>query len=240
MGIYVQIIFDQRSTEISDAISIGIHFCLLQIPWSVEYFKLPNPPLRQSFFLILKPNFTVCLLKNFFMRIMICVLIFGIISCKENKSDKFKNMTIEERIRVNPDNALLFKFMEINTNKDSIIIKTKSNAGDYFYHEGLVYFWSEEGKMLPDSIKYLINGNGVMIIPETGKIFAAQLGFSDYAFRYNFSDSDISNSDELRVARNMDGIYMDIRPLKEDWVLGINFVGDTEKNLISSYNSNSR
>lgn len=174
------------------------------------------------------------------MRILFCLAILGFISCKVNTADKYKNMTIEERIRVNPDNALLFKFLKINTHSDSIKIFTKSNAGDYFLHEALADFWDVDGKSLNDSIKFLVNWNGVMVIPETGKIFAVQLGFSDYAFRYDFSGSDISNSDELRVARNMDGIYMDIRPLKEDWVLGIHFLEETEKEFIKSYNNNSR
>jgi hypothetical protein len=79
-----------------------------------------------------------------------------------------------------------------------------------------------------------------LVCPTNGKIFAFQFGQRDLAFRHDFSSGDLENSDDLRILRNLDGIEVDIRDLKEDWVLGIHFVGDIEQELKSSYQSNIR
>jgi hypothetical protein len=174
------------------------------------------------------------------MRILVSLIVFGLTCCTDRVDDKYKNMTIEERIISNDDNALLFKYLKIDTRTDSIAIINKSKGGEYYYHEALANFWDVDGKSFPDSIKFLVDGHGVMVIPATGKIFAFQFGLRDFAFRYDFSNSDIKNIDELRVLHNLDGIEVDIRDIKEDWVLGVHFLDDTENELIRSYQQNAR
>ncbi len=145
-------------------------------------------------------------------------------------------MTIEEKIIANHDNALLFKHLRVDPKVDSIQILNKSKSGEYYYHEVLANFWDVDGKSFPDSIKLMFAGNGVLVCPTNGKIFAFQFGYSDWAFRYDFSNGDIENSDNLRILRNLDGIIVDIRDLSEDWVLGIHFLDDRENELVNSYN----
>jgi|GEM_PF-4474743 len=162
------------------------------------------------------------------------------IGCHEKSDDKYINMTIEEKILANDDNASFFKHFGINPKVDTITILHKSKSGNYYYHEALADFWDIDGKSFPDSIKLLVNGNGVLVCPNNGKIFAFQFGQRDFAFRYDFSSSDFENSDDFRILRNLDGIEVDLRDLGEDWVLGIHFLDDTEKELVNSYNKNVR
>ena len=158
------------------------------------------------------------------------MILFSLIGCHEKSADKFKNMTIVEKILAKDDNALLIKHLGINPKVDLITIINKSKSGNYYYHEALADFWDVYGKSFPDSIKLLIDGNGVLVCPTNGKIFAFQFGQRDLAFRYDFSTGDLENSDDLRILRNLDGIEVDVRDLGEDWVLGIHFLDDTEKN----------
>ena len=139
-------------------------------------------------------------------------------ACVNNQN----KMTLKEKILNNTGNSRVLEFLEIDKS-DSVFVIPKSDQPNYYYHEGLKDLWDLLGKNIPEKCKYTINGNGVLVNPLYGEIFVFLYGRYSFGIKYDFDKNNIKNSEELRVARNMDGIDEDIRFLGEEWVLGIHF-----------------
>ena len=137
-----------------------------------------------------------------------------------------------QEVIVNPQNKKVLHYLNITAT--SVI--TVANSIGTMYAETYGSF-IEYTKALPANTKYTANGRGLLIIPKTGLIFGFTHGINSFVFRCNTTYYDIENTDELRILRNIEGIYEDIRELGENWAFLLKFIGDEEEALMASYNA---
>lgn len=136
-----------------------------------------------------------------------------------------------EKVLSNPLNKKVIDFIELD--KGSSLVPFEQSTSMYYEQREIFHANTIE---LPANVKYVKNAIGLLIIPKTGYVFGFTYGRFNFVFRYSIGHYNVNNSDDLRVLKNLDGIYEDIRFLGENWAFLLHFVGDEVVALNRAYN----
>jgi hypothetical protein len=160
---------------------------------------------------------------------------------------------ILDRILSYPQNEMVLNFLNIEPDGNNLLTPYTSEKKSF--NEGLNHFM-EIG--ISNNMKYMIDGNGVFIIPSTGEIIAFQFGRFEIAFKvldpnvykanYSHIKRGLIGNLKLRLSRKVslrfftniygdDNTFIDISDLDSNWALSIYFVDEVEA-LIQNYVSN--
>lgn len=122
---------------------------------------------------------------------------------------------ILKRILNNRLNKNVLKFLKVDLRGDQVQCKTWEDAWSPFDEGGRALF-DNFGVNIPAKCKYSIGIHNVMVIPETGEIFAFHTGRYSMFFKCDFAYFGLENTDSYRKGNTFDCIT-DITELGNEW-----------------------
>ncbi|MBL3658641.1 hypothetical protein [Fulvivirga sediminis] len=138
-----------------------------------------------------------------------------------------------KKVRENPLNKKLLSFLKIDFSNNWLHFRNwkLSRSG---FDEGGVALFDEFGVNIPIECKYSLDIHNVLIIPNTGEIFAFHTGRYSLFLKCDFEFFGLTNSDKYRKGFTFDSIR-DITELGENWAFMDNFSETESETLYRTY-----
>lgn len=138
-----------------------------------------------------------------------------------------------KKVKENPLNKKLLSFLKIDFNKKQLHFRNWELSRSEF-DEGGVALFDKFGVNIPIECKFSLDIHNVMIIPNTGEIFAFHTGRYSLFLKCDFEFFGLTNSDNYRKGYSFDCIR-DITELGDNWAFMDEFSESESETLERTY-----